>query len=75
MEKSILLSPIKLGRRVSENRFAVHAIGGNNADSEGNPTEKAYRRYSRHFEGNAGVIYFEFITPDNEHRGRLNQLA
>ena len=75
MEKSILLSPIKLGRRVSENRFAIHAMEGNNADSEGNPTEKTYRRYSRHFEGNAGVIFLESITPDYEHRGRLNQLS
>ncbi|MCW1310108.1 MAG: hypothetical protein QXL89_09305 [Nitrososphaeria archaeon] len=44
----------------------------NNADEEGNPTEKTYERYEKLFKGNAGLIDLEAITITRESRGRLH---
>jgi len=74
-DKNLLLTPIKLGNRTLENRFALNAMECNDADEHGNPTKRTYERYSRYFEGNAGLIDLEAITVTYESRGRLMQLS
>ncbi len=73
-EKEPLFTGIKIGSRNAVNRIALNAMECNDADKEGNPTERTYKRYRRAFEGNAGVIFLEAISVIDESRGRLNQL-
>jgi 2,4-dienoyl-CoA reductase-like NADH-dependent reductase (Old Yellow Enzyme family) len=73
-EKQPLFTGIKIGSRNAVNRIALNAMECNDADKEGNPTERTYKRYRRAFEGNAGVIFLEAISVIDESRGRLNQL-
>lgn len=70
-----LFEPIKIGNRTCSNRFCVNAMESNNADAEGNPTEKTYGRYEKLFRGDSGLIDLEAITVTRESRGRLNQLS
>lgn len=70
-----LFKPIKIGNRTCSNRFCINAMETNNADDEGNPTDKTYSRYERLFKGNAGLIDLEAITVTRESRGRLHQLS
>ncbi len=74
-DENLLLTPIKLGNRTLENRFALNAMECNDADEYGNPTKRTYERYSRYFEENAGLIDLEAITVTYESRGRLMQLS
>lgn len=73
-KREILLSPIPLGRRTSANRFFVQPMECNDADPDGNPTDLTYRRYERHFKGEAGVVCLEAITITDKNRSRMNQL-
>lgn len=75
LQEDYLFKPIKIGSRVSENRFAINAMECCDSDDEGNPSEKTYRRYRNHFEGGCGVIVLEAITVSYESRGRKNQLS
>ena len=75
MSDNYLFKPIKIGNLVAENRIALNAMECNDADIEGNPTERTYNRYRKYFEGNAGLIDLEAITVTYENRGRLNQLS
>lgn len=70
-----LFKPIKIGARECANRFCVNAMETNNADDEGNPTDKTYERYESLFRGGAGLIDLEAITVTRESRGRLHQLS
>ncbi len=70
-----LFQPIKIGNKVSENRIAINAMECCDADNEGNPGEKTYRRYSKHFEGGSGVVVLEAITVGYESRSRKMQLS
>ena len=45
------------------------------ADTSGNPTQTAFRRYERLARGNAGVIVVEALSVVDENRGRLHQLT
>jgi len=72
---SLLFSPIKIGTKIANNRFCINAMETNNADEEGNPSEKTYERYENLFRGNAGLIDLEAITVTRESRGRLHQLS
>jgi len=74
-ENDILFTPIKIGSRQVENRFAINAMECCDSDEEGNPTDKTYRRYERHFRGESGVIVLEAITVTYESRGRLMELS
>lgn len=74
-EESYLFKPIKIGNRVSENRIAINAMECCDSDDEGNPGEKTYRRYGRHFEGGSGIVVLEAITVGYESRGRKYQLS
>ena len=70
-----LLTSVRIGNRVTSNRIAINAMECCDADNEGNPTEKAYRRYEKLFKGNAGVIIVEALSVIDESRGRLNQIT
>ncbi len=72
---SNLFKPIKIGTKTSQNRFAINAMECCDADEEGNPSEKTYRRYRRLFEGGAGVVVLEAITITYENRSRKYQLS
>ncbi len=69
-----LFTNIKIGSRTAYNRIALNAMECCDADLEGNPSERTYRRYRKCMEGNAGVIFVEAISVIDESRGRLNQL-
>ena len=70
-----LFQSIRIGSRTAPNRFAINAMECCDADEEGNPGEKTYRRYRRLFEGGAGVVVLEAITVTYENRGRKMQLS
>lgn len=74
-EVNYLFSPVKIGSRISENRFAINAMECCDSDDEGNPTEKTYRRYAKNFEGGSGVVVLEAITIGYESRSRKYQLS
>lgn len=72
--KNILLSPIKIGNRVSKNRFFIQAMECTDAFDQGNPSDLTYTRYENLFRGGSGMITLEAITVTGESRSRLNQL-
>lgn len=72
--KSKLLSPLKIGTRISLNRFFIQAMECTDADADGNPSELTYKRYENLFRGESGVITLEAISITHESRSRLNQL-
>jgi 2,4-dienoyl-CoA reductase-like NADH-dependent reductase (Old Yellow Enzyme family) len=72
--RDILLSPIKIGTRTSENRFFSQAMECTDADDEGNPSDLTYTRYENLFRGEAGMVSLEAITITDKNRSRLNQL-
>ncbi len=74
-EINYLFRPIKIGNRLSENRFAINAMECCDSDDEGNPTEKTYRRYTKNFKGGSGVVVLEAITIGYESRSRKYQLS
>lgn len=67
--------PIRVGKRTAQNRFVINAMECNDADDEGNPTEKTFRRYRNLFEGGAAIVDLEAITVQWESRSRKNQLS
>jgi len=72
--REILLSPINLGKRVSQNRFFIQPMECNDGDEEGNPTDLTYQRYENLFRGQAGMVCLEAITITDKNRSRMNQL-
>jgi 2,4-dienoyl-CoA reductase-like NADH-dependent reductase (Old Yellow Enzyme family) len=72
--KEILLSPIKIGNHLCQNRFFIQPMECTDADHDGNPTELTYRRYENLFRGEAGLVCLEAITITDKNRSRLNQL-
>ncbi len=75
MSENVLLTPIKIGNKTVPNRFAINAMEGVDADEQGNPSERTYRRYERFFEGEAGFIDLEAITCQRESVSSKNQLS
>lgn len=73
-KKEVLLSPIKIGSRISPNRFFAQAMECTDADSDGNPTDLTYQRYENLFKGEIGLVSLEAITITDKNRSRLNQL-
>jgi 2,4-dienoyl-CoA reductase-like NADH-dependent reductase (Old Yellow Enzyme family) len=70
-----LLTPVKIGTKTAPNRIAINAMECCDADTSGNPTDTAFRRYERLARGNAGVIVVEALSVVDENRGRLHQLT
>lgn len=75
MAYETLFQPIRIGNKTAPNRFAINAMECCDSDKEGNPSDKTLRRYSRLFEGGAGLIDLEAITVQYESRGRDTQLG
>ncbi len=73
--KDTLLSPIKIGQRVSPNRFFIQAMECNDEDETGNPSESTTQRYEELFRGEAGLVSLEAISITRESRSRDNQLT
>lgn len=72
--KEVLLSPIKIGNHVSQNRFFAQAMECTDADEDGNPSDLTYERYENLFKGEIGLVSLEAITITDKNRSRLNQL-
>lgn len=72
---SFLLQPIKVGNKVSTNRFFINAMECCDADPEGNPSKNTYERYINLFKGNAGIIDLEAISITRENIARKDQLS
>jgi 2,4-dienoyl-CoA reductase-like NADH-dependent reductase (Old Yellow Enzyme family) len=70
-----LLTSVKIGNRTVPNRIAINAMECCDADTGGNPTESAFRRYEKLFRGNAGVIIMEALSVVDENLGRAHQLT
>jgi 2,4-dienoyl-CoA reductase-like NADH-dependent reductase (Old Yellow Enzyme family) len=70
-----LLTPIRIGRKELPNRIAINAMECCDADTGGNPTHTAFRRYERLSRGNAGMIVVEALSVVDENLGRLHQLT
>ncbi len=70
-----LLTSITIGKKTAPNRIAINAMECCDADTSGNPTHTAFRRYERLAQGNAGVIVVEALSVVDENRGRLHQLT
>jgi 2,4-dienoyl-CoA reductase-like NADH-dependent reductase (Old Yellow Enzyme family) len=73
--KMPLLTGIKIGRKSLPNRIAINAMECCDADTGGNPTHTAFRRYERLARGNAGMIVVEALSVVDENLGRLHQLT
>jgi 2,4-dienoyl-CoA reductase-like NADH-dependent reductase (Old Yellow Enzyme family) len=71
----VILSSIRIGPKTAANRICINAMECCDADTNGNPTETAFRRYDRLARGNAGVIVVEALSVVDENRGRLHQLT
>ena len=74
-DNEYLFQPIQIGSHTAANRIALNAMECCDADPDGNPTDKTYRRYRRYFAGGAGLIVLEAITVTYESRGRDLQLS
>jgi len=74
-ENDPVFQPIQIGSKKVPNRFVIQAMEACDADADGNPTEKTYRRYRDYFEGRAGMIDLEAITVTDETVARKNQLS
>ncbi len=72
---NLLFSPIKVGEKEIPNRFAVNAMECCDADDNGNPSEKTYRRYEKYFEGLSGFISLEAITCQYDNISSTKQLS
>ena len=70
-----LFTPIKIGKKTAANRFVMNAMECCDSDTEGNPTENTYIRYTNLFNGQAGLIDLEAITVTYINRGRQFQLS
>ena len=72
--REVLLSPIRIGTRVSANRFFSQPMECTDGDAEGNPSDLTYQRYENLFKGEAGLVSLEAITITDKNRSRINQL-
>ncbi len=70
-----LLTPTRIGGKAVTNRIAINAMECCDADTCGNPTQTAFRRYDRLARGDAGVVLVEALSVVDENRGRLHQLT
>jgi 2,4-dienoyl-CoA reductase-like NADH-dependent reductase (Old Yellow Enzyme family) len=74
-QKMQLLTPIRIGNKTASNRIAINAMECCDADTGGNPTQTAFRRYDRLARGGAGMIIVEALSVVDENLGRLHQLT
>ncbi len=70
-----LALPIRIGSKLAANRFVINAMECCDADENGNPGKNTYDRYTKLFEGGAGIVVLEAITVGYESRSRQFQLS
>lgn len=70
-----LFTPLKIGNRVAPNRIVINAMECSDALPNGDPGPETYKRYENYFEGKAGVVVLEAITPQYDYIARKNQLS
>jgi len=75
VEYSNLFEPIKIGNKKAPNRFVINAMECNDADEEGNPTQKVYNRYRKLLEGGSGVVVVEALNINDRNLARKSQLS
>jgi 2,4-dienoyl-CoA reductase-like NADH-dependent reductase (Old Yellow Enzyme family) len=65
---SILKSPVKINKCLSQNSFAILPMEGCDSNLDGSPSDLVIRRYKRFSEGGAGFIWGEAnaITPEGK---------
>ena len=74
-------TPITIGTKTAANRFAVQpmefndAVGGEDPDNRGNPTQRTLNRYRNLFAGGAGLIVLEAILVGDTSMARTHQLT
>jgi 2,4-dienoyl-CoA reductase-like NADH-dependent reductase (Old Yellow Enzyme family) len=73
--RNALFEPIKIGKRIATNRFAINAMECCDADENGNPSPRTYERYTNLFNGDAGLINLEAITVQYDYISREHQLS
>jgi 2,4-dienoyl-CoA reductase-like NADH-dependent reductase (Old Yellow Enzyme family) len=71
---SPLSGAVRLGGKIAPTRFAVLPVEGRDADSNGAPSERTFRRYRRYAAGGSGLIHFEAVAFSSEGRASDHQL-
>ncbi len=66
---------IAVGGKTVGNRFVVLPTEGNDAAPDGAPSSRTVRRYRKHAQGGAGMIYTEAVAIAPGARARVNQLT
>lgn len=74
VDTRILCNPLKIGGRLSQNRFAINSMECGDSDENGSITQDVINRYKKLLEGNAGLIFIESVTLQLESKARKNQL-
>ena len=69
----LLFTPLKIGGLTAPNRIAINAMECCDALENGDPSPATYARYEKLFEGKAGVIFLEAITPQFNYVSRKHQ--
>ena len=70
-----LAQPLKIGRKIAKNRFAIQPMECADSRPDGGFSERSIERYSNLFAGSAGVIVFESITLQRDFIARTNQIS
>ncbi|GHS90425.1 oxidoreductase [Synergistales bacterium] len=65
---------VRLGSKVAPTRFAVLPVEGRDANKDGTPSERTFRRYRRYAAGGSGLIHFEAVAFSPEGRASDHQL-
>jgi 2,4-dienoyl-CoA reductase-like NADH-dependent reductase (Old Yellow Enzyme family) len=71
---SILLSSLKIGNCIAQNRFVAQPMEGNDSDN-GAVSERAIKRYTQLAAGNWGVIVIEALAVKSDALARKNQMV
>ncbi|MBA4387710.1 MAG: hypothetical protein C0404_06995 [Verrucomicrobia bacterium] len=71
---AVLGERLRIGGRITSNRFIVQPMEGFDAADDGGPGELAFRRYRRYAEGGSGLIWFEATAVLPEARSNPRQL-
>lgn len=69
-----LFENLTVGSKKIPNCMAVQPMEGFDADTDGSPSELAFRRYRRYAEGGSGLIWFEATSVGPEGRSNPHQL-
>jgi len=70
-----LLSKWKFSGLTVKNRLCSLPMEGNDAGSDGGPSDRTIARYRRLSQGGWGIIYVEAIAPDEKGKARPGQLV